>query len=136
MALLVPDIGEKRLLEMALKDSVTPVKQTLKLYTNDIVPAEGHVLSTYTEMTGNGYAAKDLLRADWTVTSSAGVTTATNIQKSFLFVAGTAKTVYGYYVVMNDGTADQLLWAERFANPFTVQNDNDEIKITCKLTLE
>jgi len=135
MALLVPDAGEVKLLEMALKDA-TPPAQTLRLFVNDKTPAESDTLASYTEMSTNGYAAKSLARANWTATTSGGVTTISYPTQTFTFTAGPATTVYGYYITINDGGTEKLLWAERFPYPPTISNAGDEIRITPKISAE
>jgi hypothetical protein len=133
MALLVPDVGEVQLLTMALKKA-TVEAQTIKLYVNNYTPTENDTAASYTEMSTQGYAAKTLNRADWTISSSAGVTTASQPQQVWTFTAGAAVTVYGYFII--EATSGVILWAERFANPQVVQNDGDQIKVTPKFTGE
>lgn len=135
MALLVPDAGEVKLLEMALKDAAV-ADQMLRLFVNDKTPVEADTVVSYTEMSTQGYAAQSLTRAGWTVSTSGGVSTAQNAQKTFTFNGtGGDTTVYGYFITMNDG-ANKVLWAERFANPVTIRNNGDQIKITPKIELE
>lgn len=133
MGLLLPDVGEAYMLNAIFKNAAVGGDQTLKLFTNNITPAEGDTAATYTEMAAvNGYVAKTLTRANWTVATAAGVTTAAYAQQAFVFSAGPAVTVYGYFVV--DGAT--LLYAEKFTAAQTVQNAGDEIRVTPQFTLE
>lgn len=128
--LLVPDVGEQKLLDFALK-TVTPPAQTLRLFTNDITPAEGDTAATYTEAVGNGYAPIALTRAGWTISTTAGVTKAEQTQKTFTFTGGPV-SVYGYYVT--EDTTGVLLWAERFpAGPANIPAGGGDIKITPRI---
>lgn len=107
MTLLVPNVGEVKMLNLILDQDLT-----LKLYSNDKTPAEGDTASSYTEVAGGNYSSKDLLFANWTITSgnpSFGV----YLSQDFNFTDSTDSpgTIYGYYVVNDDGV---LMWAERF----------------------
>lgn len=134
MPLVVPNVGE----ELALKNFLNhtaPQNQVLRLYTNNITPAEGDTAATYTEASGGGYSAKNLTGSSWTVTPGAP-TEASYARQDFVFtsVPSTA-TMYGYFVTQ--ATSGILMWAERFTGaPYTIQNPNDEIRITPKITCD
>jgi len=130
MALLIPDVGEVLLLSYSL-NKITPGDTVkLKLYTNDYTPVEGSVIGSFTQAVAAGYAAIDLAKADWTIATSGGVTTAEQPQKTFTFTA--ASTDYGYYVTDIAGTG--LLWAERFSDaPHSIPSGGGTEKITVKI---
>lgn len=108
MALLLPDVGECALLDMALSDA-SPEAQTLSLYTTSVTPAEGDTAATYTIATGNGSDAKTLARATWNAAStSTGTSSKTYPQQTYSFTG--SLTIYGYLV--RKATAGTLLWAE------------------------
>jgi len=108
MSTTLPDVGEVKALDDWL-GTTTPEAQTLKLYSNNITPAEGDTAGTYTECSGSGYAAKALARATWNAASTAaGLTTKTYPAQVFTFSA--AITVYGYFIV--GATSGTLLWSE------------------------
>lgn len=132
MTLLVPTVGEDKLLAFTLGVS-TPGNQTLKLFVNDITPADADTAATFTEMSTLGYAAKTLTKTSWVVAQASGVAQATYAEQSWTFTAGTLVTVYGYFIV--DSTTGVLLWAERFAEGKDVMNAGDMIRITPKFTL-
>lgn len=131
MALLVPTVGENKLIEFALGKS-TPGDQILHLYVNNYTPVDGDTSASYTEMSTLGYAAKTLTKGSWTVAQNAGVAQATYADQTFTFTAGTAVTVYGYYVT--DTTTGTLLWAEKFGTALTVQYAGDQIIISPTFT--
>lgn len=132
MALLVPTVGENKLLEFQLGVSV-PGNQTLKLFVNNITPADADVAGTYTEMSTNGYSAKTLTKTSWVVAQNgAAKAEGTYAQQTFAFTAAAAVTVYGYFVV--DSTSGVLLYAERFASPPSISLSTDVIKVTPKFT--
>jgi len=105
MSLLVPDVGEVAALQKWLNQNLT-----LKLYSNNKIPAEADTAASYTEVTGGGYANKTLVFGTWSIAAT-GIATYTAQDFSFTGVTGAPGTVYGYYIV--DGS-NVLLWAERF----------------------
>lgn len=136
MALIIPTCGENRLLGILLGASAQE-DFTLKLFVNDIVPADEDTATTYTEMSTLGYSAKTLAKAGWTVAQIAlsGNNVAEGIApvQTWTFTAGVAVDVYGYFVV--GATSGELLWTERFALKKTAQTAGDTIQITPKFTL-
>lgn len=127
MSLLVPDVGEVQALTKWLNQTLT-----LKLYSNNVTPAEGDTAASYTEVAGGGYASKSLTFANWVIATAAGVTSAVYDSQFFGFtgVTNAPGTVYGYYVV--DGS-NNLLWAERFSAPPFTPVANSLIKITPRI---
>jgi len=130
MSLLVPNVGEVKILEKALnKVAADDVK--IHLYSSNTTPAEDDVVGTYTLITDP--AAITLTGANWTVSTLAGTSTAEHAQQTFNFTG--AATVYGYVVTDNGGT--NLLWSERFTDgPYTIPAGGGSIKITPKIQLE
>jgi hypothetical protein len=125
MSLLVPDDAEVLALQEILNNGLV-----LKLYSNNIVPAETDVAGTYTEVSGGGYASVALPYVGWTI-SSGDPSYGLFAQQVFTFTGATAapSTIYGYYVIDNLGN---LRWAERFVEsilPF-VPIKGSTIKIT------
>lgn len=132
MALLVPNVGEAELLKRMLNFSAAD-NCVLKLFTNDVTPAEGDTVATYTEADFAGYAAATLTGASWSVAGDP--TEASYAQQTFTRSStGTAQSCYGYFVTNLAGTI--LLWAERFTDgPYTVTNNGDNIKVTPRIQL-
>lgn len=126
--LVVPNVGEGRMLHNFLNKTAAE-DQTVKLYVNNITPSETDTDSTYTEMSTQGYADKDLTGASWSVTEGAP-SFGSYAQQVWTFDGtGGTTNVYGYYVVQQ--SSGILLWAERFSDgPYTVTNNGDQIKIT------
>lgn len=133
MTLLVPTASENKLLEFTL-GFATPGDQTLKLYVNNVTPADGDVAATYTEMSTHSYAAKTLTKANWVVAQNGGVAEGVyNAQQVWTFTAAAVVTVYGYFVI--DSTTGLLLWAEKFSSAKPVEFGGDQILLTPKITL-
>lgn len=132
MALVVPNQGEQIALE-ALVGKTAGQNLVLRLYTNNVTPGETDTEATYTEASGNGYAAKTLTAANWTFTANAP-SYVDYAEQTFTFT-GALGNVYGYY--FTQVTSGLLVWAERFTDaPFNIANNGDQIKITPKITLE
>lgn len=132
MTLLVPNVGE----DLALKNFLNhtaPQNQTLKLFTNNITPAETDTDVTYTECAITGYAAISLTGTSWVVTPGAP-TSAAYAEQTWTFTGGFGATVYGYYVVQ--ATSGILMWAERDASPYTPATNGDQIKLTPAITAD
>ena len=134
MTLLVPDAGEAIALK-AFLNNTAPQDQTLKLFTNNITPAETDVAGTYTEASGGGYAAKSLVGSNWSFTPGAPSSANYTITQTFTFTGALSggATVYGYYVVQT-GTGT-LMWSEAEA-AFTPVNNGDNIIMTPTLTAD
>lgn len=131
MPLVIPTASENQMLETLLGiDAAEDL--TLKLYVNNITPGDSDVAGTYTEMSTLGYSAKTLAKASWSVAQAGGKAEGSYAQQSWTFTAGTAVTVYGYYLVR--ATTGDLWYAERFSVPLTVQNLGDTIRVTPKFT--
>ena len=132
MALRVTDEGEVIALK-ALLNHTAGQNLVLKLYQNNITPADTDVAGTYTECTFTGYANVTLKGGSWTVTPGAPAV-ASYAQQTFTSSADqAAQNVYGYFLTqLGSGT---LVYAERFTGaPFVIQNLNDNIKVTPRLT--
>lgn len=134
MPLVVPNTGEGLALHNFL-NKTAPQNQTMRLYENNITPAETDTAATYTEATFTGYAAKSLTGASWTVTEGAP-SSAAAAQQTFTSTADQAtKNVYGYYFVQ--AVSGILMWAERFTGaPFAIANNGDAIQVTPAITMD
>lgn len=117
MSLVIPNPIEESVLQFLLQTQ----DLKLRLFSNDYEPAENSTVSSFTEVTGGGYAAITLDKDLWTIIQgnpSEGTYDAQTF--SFTGTIGGTGNVYGYYVTDALGTA--LLWAENLpsaVNPFT-----------------
>jgi len=104
----------------------------LKLFTNNVTPADTDTGATYTEMTGQGYVAKTLAQASWGVAAMNALKAEANYaEQSFVFSAGGPATIYGHYII--GATSGTLISVVKWDAARTVQNANDTIKITPNL---
>lgn len=132
MPLVVPNNGEADGLAYFVNKQ-TPQDLVLKLFVNNVVPAETDVASTYTEASGGGYASKTLTGANWTVTEGAP-SEAVYAQQTFDFT-GAVGNVYGYYLTRV--SSGRIAYSERFSDgPYNVQAAGDQIKVTPRITLD
>jgi len=132
MVLLIPDAAEVRMLGNIV-NKTAPENLVLKLYTNNITPAETDTAATYTEATGFGYAAINLTGATWVVTSGAP-SNATYPEQVWTFT-GALGNVYGYYLI--EVTSTIIKWAERATSaPINIQTNGSQIKVTPTITLD
>jgi hypothetical protein len=69
MNILIANVGELRALENIV-NKTAPENLVLRLYTSNTTPAETDTAGSFTEATGNGYAAKTLSGASWTAVAA------------------------------------------------------------------
>ena len=132
MTLLVPNNGEGDA-AAAFVNKSTLSDLVLRLFTNNITPAETDTAATYTEAAGNGYGALTLTGASWTVTEGAP-TQAAYAQQIYTFT-GALGNVYGYF--MTRSTGGRIAVAERFSDgPYNIVNNGDQIKVTPQITFD
>lgn len=132
MPLLVPNNGEGDALSFFV-NKTAPENLVLRLYTNNITPAETDTAASYTEASGFGYASITLAGASWTVTEGAP-SQAAFAQQTFTFT-GNLGNVYGYH--MTRLTSGRIAYAERFPDgPYTMVNNGDQIRVTPQITLD
>ena len=127
MTLKLVNVGERLALEY-LVNKDAPENLVLRLFQNDVTPADTDTEATYTEATFTGYSAATLTGASWTV-NAGNPAEATYAEQTFSSSADqTAQTIYGYYLTR--ATGGELVWVERFASSQPVQNNGDQISIT------
>jgi hypothetical protein len=131
VALVVPNNGEGDALDGFTGKSALSTL-VLRLYSNNITPAETDTAATYTEYAATGYAAITLVAANWVTTEGAPGSTSYAQQTFTMTAAGDA---YGYYLTRNTG--GRIAWSERFtAAPFSIPAGGGTIKITPQLTAD
>lgn len=129
MALVVPNIGETKLLEWILKSTGTDT--VLKLYSNDYTPVAASTNGSFTEATFTGYVEKDIARTDWASATTNGSGKAEITSPDLSWSATSSQTVYGYFVQDASGN---LLFAERFSSARALES-GDTLTISPKFTL-
>ncbi|MCB0256007.1 MAG: hypothetical protein KDI55_19985 [Anaerolineae bacterium] len=132
MALVLVNQGEDIALK-ALLAHTAGQDQRLKLYQNNVTPAETDTEAGYTEATFTGYSDVAMAGSSWGFTPGAP-SEAAFAQQTFTSSADqTSQSIYGYFVTQQ--TSGLLVWAERFpAGPYAIANNGDNIKVTPKIT--
>ncbi len=136
MAIVIPDVGEVEWLKRALYANAGSENLTLKLFQNNVTPAESDVAGTYTVSTFTGYANKTLTSsqsgATWAVPTTSSGTTSSQYGTNQTYSPTTSETVYGYYIIFASSTI--LAAAEAFGAGKPVAN-GDSLLIVPKLQL-
>jgi hypothetical protein len=135
MALLVQNDGEVIALE-ALVNKTAPQNLILKLFQNNVTPAETDIASGYTEATFTGYGPITLTGASWGAASAGAPSSIAYAQQTFTSSAGAqSQAIYGYYLVQ--ASSGKVVLAERFSDgPYTIVNLGDQIKVTPTITAD
>lgn len=130
MALNVPDVGENLILGMIVNKTAAE-NLVLRLFKNNITPAESDVAGTYTEATFTGYSAITLTGASWNAPASGSI--AYSAEQTFTCSGASSDNIYGYYVTQL--TSGILVYSERDASaPFPISTSGDNIKLTPTIT--
>jgi hypothetical protein len=134
MTLLTPNVGEALMLaHMVGKTAIEDL--VLKLYKNDVTPAEADTAASYTEADFTGYAAATLTGASWVITPGAPSSAAYAEQAFASSADQSTQSIYGYFVV--GASSGTLAWAERFSDgPYAITLNGDEIDVTPQYTLD
>lgn len=133
MTLLVPNNGEGDGLEYFVNKSA-PQNLVLRLYTNNVTPAETDTAASYTEASGSGYSAITLTGTSWGSPTEGAPSSIAYAQQTFTFT-GALGNVYGYF--MTRATSGRIALAERFTDgPYNIANNGDQIKVTPQITLD
>lgn len=132
MALVLADQGAVQILQAYFNNSFPASKDlVVKLFTNDYAPLDTSTTASFTEATGGGYVTKTLTNGSWSESAVGGIEQEAYAQTTWTFSGALTgnPTIYGYYVVGNNGTGN-LMWAERLGASFTPNNNGDQLLIT------
>lgn len=130
MAGVVPNAAEVDALNYILNKD-TPEDILLKLFTNNVTPAETDTAAAYTEAAVAGYAAITLGGAAWTVTGGDPTQGEAAAQ---LFTMTAAGNFYGYFMVRQ--TSGVIVGAERFSGaPYALPSGGGDISVTPTYTV-
>ncbi len=136
MAIVIPDAAEVEWLKRALYANAGSENLSLRLFSNNVTPAESDVAGTYTEATFTGYAAKTLTSsqsgATWAVPTTSSGTTSSQYGTNQTYSPTTSQTIYGYYLLFS--TSGTIAGAEAFGAGKPLAN-GDSLLIVPKLQL-
>lgn len=132
MAGVLLNQGEQILLE-AFVNKTAPQDLVLRLFTNNVTPAETDTEATYTEDSGDGYAAVPLIGSGGWVFAAGNPSTLTYPECNFTYTGTPSKNVYGYFITQE--TSGKAVIGDRFSDgPYSIANAGDEINVTPVLT--
>lgn len=137
MALILTDLGADQILKAYFNNSWPASKDlVMKLFCNDITPADTDTTGTYTEAIGGGYVTKLLSNASWTVTPANDPSDSVYAQQTWTFTGPltTNPIIYGYFIVDNNGSG-AVIWAERLGASFQPSSNGDQLLITPKFQM-
>lgn len=139
MAILVPDVGEVELLKRLLYANSGSENGSLRLFKNNVTPAESDTASTFTVADFTGYSNLTLTSSQsgstWAVpTTSSGTTSSTygTNMGPLTNSGGSAQTVYGAYCV---GATSGTLWFSDLFSAARTLNPSDSITYTPRIEL-
>jgi len=120
---------------MALLDFLTDELGTwIHLYTNDLTPYAGTVLTDFVEASFPGYAPVQVKTWSVAMLQDGRAVTVSDPRTWTLPSAIPAVEVFGYFVTQ--GKSGALLWVERrTAGPIIMQNAGDQATVIPRLTL-
>lgn len=128
---MIPDNSKMHLLRI-ITGNLSYSTFKIHLFTNDITPSATDNKNTYTELSGGNYTSIELDKTLWTYTPTAPVFGSYGMVSFILSDIVPETNVYGYFI-----TADnRLLWSERFAMPWSFNEDGDTLQITVKLGID
>ncbi len=132
MAIVVQDTGADAILKAYFNNDFPADKSlVMKLFSNNMTPADTDSSANYTEVTGGGYVVKGLSNGSWTVNTANDPSDAVYAEQTWTFtgVIGGTGIIYGYYVV---DTSNNFIWSEAISPTMTPTNNGDQLKITPK----
>lgn len=135
--IVVPDVGEVFLLRRMLYEDADAENWTLKLFSNNVTPAEADTAGSYTEATFTNYVSKTITSSQsgstWAVPTTSSGTTSATYNTAFSWSAGSSQTIYGYFVV--GATSGTLIYAEAFGAGKPLVS-GDTLNITPRIQLD
>lgn len=130
MAMILMDGGATQILNSYFKkvNAAGGPNLTLKLFVNDINPADTDTAVSYVEAVGGGYAAK-VLTPSMCILGTAPIRQMSYPQELFIFTGPLTANliIYGAYIVDDDGV---LISAEKAAATYTPTYDGDVYTVT------
>lgn len=132
MALVVPDLGEIRLLNYIV-NKVSPTNLVLHLYANSLtLSTETFSTGSFTEATATGYSSVTLTGAGWNASTVGGISSAL-YDNGITFSFSVGQDIQGYYVT---DTSNNILWAEEFPGaPFQLPVGGGDIAVRPQVQL-
>lgn len=138
MSIVIPDAGKIEWLKRALYANAGSENLSLRLFQNNITPADSDVAGTYTVATFTGYSNQALTSSQaagtWAVpTASSNLGTST-YGTVITWTATTDQTIYGWFILF--ATSGIISMSQRFdSSRSLVGANNDQISIIPRIQL-
>lgn len=133
----VPSAGESLALQNFL-NKIPSEDSLLKLYVNDITPADDDEAESFKEAKFAGYAAARLDGGAWMVNAGDDATPTIAVYPEYVFTSNANQLpewIFGYFIVGAD--SGRIKWAERFTDgPYLIENLRDNVWVEPKITLQ
>lgn len=127
--IMVPG-SDMMLRQLVNKPPPASANKTLRLFTNNITPAAGDAVGSYTECTDGSYAGIALTGASWTMGTVANGASASYASQTFTFAG--ANSLYGWY--LTDAANSVVYAAERFSGaPLVVPAGGGTLGVSVEL---
>lgn len=118
----------------AILGRTQPGALTIKLFVNDVQTDGVFDASAFTEMSGHGYAAKQLETGNWVIDNDPdGAAAIRHPRVTWTFTSGSPLRVYGYYVVDASGA---LRWSGRFIGTVMTGSPADTLTLVPTFSFE
>lgn len=130
--LLVPADGTTDSLAYLVNKSL-PEDLVLRLFVNNITPAETDVVDAYTEATWEGYSGMELEGEQWIITP--GSPSIAEYPKQIFTCGADGQNTrnYGYYLTRS--LSGRIAWAERFTDgPYLIADAGNFVAVTPRIT--
>lgn len=121
------NLGNQFWLKGQLGIGTAPGNLHFHLYSNNHTPVVSDTLSSYTEVSGSGYAVQSVAPAGWTVSTVSNVTSAVASDIVFSFT-GSIAAIYGYFIT--DASDATLLAAELFSAVQSIPSGGGTLTLT------
>lgn len=138
MSVMIPNAAKQVWMARALYNNAGAENLTLKLFTNNITPAETDVASTYTEATFTGYSAVTLTSSQaagtWAApTVSANLANSVYGTLATYTITASTQTVYGIFAIFASSLTIAFSQAFGAGKALSSGAVNDQITITPSL---
>lgn len=129
MAGKICDEGEYRALDILFGTQVVDGILYLGLYKNATELPDDTVLGDLMEVSGFGYARKELTRGNWVLDTTLGVVGASYIEHIFYADGGAWGDVYGCFIATSSDNSGMLFSLDHFANSYEIE-DGKGLRVT------
>ncbi len=138
MSIMSPNEGKQEILARVLYGNAGSENLSLRLFKNNVTPAETDTTATYTVANFTGYSNQTLTSSQaagtWPVPTVASNLASSTYATTITWTATSDQTIYGYFIV--GASSGKTYFSQAFASPKSlVGADSDQISIIPKIQL-